>query len=92
MSVTIEEKLFSIRYSCDTQSHLTIKQQSVCQNCKDKPCQTFCPAAVYAFRDGEMDVAFENCVECGTCRIACPHQNIEWVYPQGGHGIAYKIG
>lgn len=92
MSVAIEEKLFSIRYRCDQASHLTIREQSVCQACTEKACLTFCPAAVYAFRDGEIHVAYENCIECGTCRIACSHQNIAWQYPKGGYGIAYKIG
>ena len=92
MSVSIEERLFTIRYRCDDETHLRIKDQSVCQTCGNKPCVTFCPAAVYTYRDGKMHAAYENCVECGTCRIACSHQNIEWRYPKGGFGIAYKFG
>lgn len=92
MSTSIEEKLFTIRYRCDTVSHLYIKDQAVCQACANKPCLTFCPASVYELRDEKIHVAFENCVECGTCRIACPYHNIDWRYPRGGFGIAYKIG
>jgi len=92
MSKSIEDKLFTIRYRCDTESHLVIKDQAVCQQCADKPCLTFCPAAVYELRNGSIHVAYENCVECGTCRIGCTYGNIEWRYPKGGYGIAYKIG
>ena len=91
MSVSIEDLLFTIRYRCDTESHLAIRDQAVCRDCR-KPCLTFCPAEVYTFRDGEMHVAYENCIECGTCRVACSNQNIEWRYPKGGFGVAYKIG
>ncbi len=91
MSTSIEDLLFTIRYRCDTESHLVITDQAVCRDCS-KPCLTFCPAEVYTLRDGEVHVAYENCVECGTCRIACVHRNIEWRYPLGGFGVAYKIG
>ena len=94
MSQSIEERLFMIRYKAAEQSHLVIKDQETCLHCKTKECNFFCPADVYEWHPDEKktSVAFENCIECGTCRLACPHDNIEWVYPTGGHGITYKLG
>jgi ferredoxin like protein len=90
---TIEEKLFTIRYKVDEKSHLIIKDQEVCMRCETKECNYFCPADVYHWEPEQFtSVAFENCIECGTCRIGCPEYNIEWVYPKGGHGITYKFG
>ena len=94
MSTSIEERLFTIRYKADSVSHLIIKDQEVCLNCKTKECNWFCPSDVYLWHDIERmtSVAYENCIECGTCRIGCPLTNIEWVYPKGGYGITYKFG
>ncbi len=90
----ITDKLFLIRYKCDEQSHLLIKQEEACLQCSSKACNYFCPADVYEWDalKKTTGVAFENCIECGTCRIACPADNISWVYPKGGHGITYKFG
>ncbi|GIM44909.1 ferredoxin [Collibacillus ludicampi] len=92
MSGGIEDKLFTIRFKVDENSHLIIKDQEVCKNCATKECNYFCPADVYHWEGAYTSVAFENCIECGTCRIGCPTYNIEWVYPKGGHGITYKFG
>ena len=94
MSQSIEERLFAIRYKADDKSHLIIRDQEVCQKCEAKECNFFCPADVYLWHpeEGMTSVAFENCIECGTCRLGCPTQNIEWVYPKGGYGITYKFG
>lgn len=94
MSQPIEERLYTIRYKADDKSHLIISNQFVCETCESKACNHFCPSDVYLWHDEEhmTSVAFENCIECGTCRIACPHQNIEWVYPKGGYGVTYKYG
>lgn len=90
----IEQRLFSIRYRVDDHPHLSIKGQDVCAACPEKACEWFCPADVYTWHPElcVMSIAYENCVECGTCRIACDSRNIEWQYPTGGYGIAYKFG
>lgn len=93
-NATITDKLFSIRYKCDEASHLAIKDQEVCGRCTGKTCTTVCPAEVYEWEaEAKVNrVAYENCVECGTCRIACSSDNIEWRYPKGGYGITYRFG
>lgn len=93
-SSSISDKLFTIRYKVDDQSHLIIKDHDTCLQCVTKDCTFFCPSDVYEWEE-EMKmttVAYENCIECGTCRIACPPHNIHWVYPKGGYGITYKYG
>ena len=51
-----------------------------------------CPAKVYELNDkGEAMVSFENCLECGTCRVAAPDE-IEWEYPHGGFGVTFRFG
>jgi ferredoxin like protein len=93
--VRIEDKLFLVKFKPDHESHLVIIDQETClHKCKDRPCTVFCPAHVYEWEEAnnKITVGFENCLECGACRIGCPHQNIEWRYPRGGFGVSYKYG
>lgn len=87
----VERKLFTIRYRADEGSHISLADPSACVRCA-RPCLWFCPAAVYRWEGGALHIAYENCLECGTCRIACPLDNVRWRYPTGGYGIAYKRG
>jgi ferredoxin like protein len=87
----VEKRLYSIRYHAAEESHISIVDPALCQTCA-QPCLWFCPAAVYRLEHGQVGIAYENCLECGTCRIACPHGNIEWRNPTGGFGIAYRRG
>ena len=41
---------------------------------------------------GKISVGYQACVECGSCRIGCPHANVDWTLPRGGYGVAYKFG
>lgn len=52
----------------------------------------FCPANVYRLEKDRISVAYEGCLECGSCRIGCPLLNIEWRFPTGGYGISHKFG
>jgi len=90
--VDVQRKLFTTRFKADKTSHLNIKDADVCLGCKDKPCLWFCPAEVYKWEDERITIAFEGCLECGTCRIGCPFDNIDWRYPRGGFGVQYKFG
>lgn len=91
---SMTDKLFTIRYKCDDSSHLSLKDERLCVTCIDKSCNFFCPAEVYHWEQQTRTnrVAYENCVECGTCRIACPSDNVAWHYPKGGYGITYRFG
>ncbi|MDP2662976.1 MAG: 4Fe-4S dicluster domain-containing protein [Dehalococcoidia bacterium] len=93
MTTTVEDKLFTVKFKPDEHSHLEIKDQEVCQKkCGSRPCTTFCPAQVYKYEDQKLMVSYENCLECGCCRLACPYQNVNWRYPRGGFGVTFRYG
>lgn len=83
------------KYQIDeTESHITI-DQTRCEICQNKPCLTVCPAEVYSMVDGRIVARYENCLECGTCTIACEtggQGGIDWRPPQGGFGIVFRYG
>lgn len=88
----LTDKLYTVKYKTDTQSHLQAKDVEVCRSCKDKPCIPRCCAEVYSWEDDHLHIAFENCLECGVCKVICPYDNIDWSYPRGGFGVVYKFG
>lgn len=88
---TIEEKLYTIKINPDNKSHLIIDEET-CRNCKTKVCLYICPAKVYKSNEqnGTIVVNYENCLECGTCRVAC--RKIRWEYPRAKYGVSFKQG
>ncbi len=88
---SIQDKLATIKYNCDSETHLILNQEK-CVNCKEKTCTFICPANVYSSdgASGKIVVQYENCLECGACRISCPNGAIEWHYPKAGHGVVLK--
>ena len=93
MSETLEDKLFLDRFKVDEESHLRIIDERKCiEDCRYQPCLYLCPANVYRLEQDRINVSYEGCLECGSCRIACPQLNIEWRFPRGGYGISHKFG
>ena len=91
----LTEKLGRLKYVTDPDnSHLATKEVEKCRQCRDKPCIPRCPAEVYRWNheEGFLEIAYENCVECGVCKIVCPYDNFLWRYPRGGFGVRYKYG
>ncbi len=91
----IEEKHGTLNYKADQQPHITVPDATICLNkCKDKPCLTGCPAQVYTWEaeKKKVIVSYENCIECGACRMLCPFDNIKCFWPRGGFGVQYKYG
>lgn len=93
-SVNIEEKLFQNRYKVDAgRPHITVRDTDVCQSCDAKPCTVCCPAGCWSVDDGgKIDLVVDGCLECGTCRLVCDSDNVDWNYPRGGFGILFKFG
>lgn len=89
---TLEDKLFLLKFKHDDHSHIEIVSQDVCARCPDKPCTTTCPADVYHWEGDRITVSYENCIECGACRMICPYYNIACVMPRGGYGVQYRYG
>ena len=88
---SIQDKLAVLKYNCANTSHLIVDSE-ICKKCKEKTCTFICPANVYSVDDktGEILVSWENCLECGACRIVCPKNKIDWRYPNSGCGIILK--
>lgn len=87
----IDDKLSLIKYKTDKKSHLRV-DQDICNKCKSKCCTHICPADVYNWSEEKntLEIRYENCLECGACRICCPHKCIDWQYPDGG--VTFKQG
>lgn len=92
--LSLDNRLGLDKYEIDEQSHISI-EHSRCANCGLKPCLTVCPAAVYVWVEDKVAIRYENCLECGTCTIACEgggNGAINWHPPQGGFGIVFRYG
>lgn len=89
--LSLEDKLFTVRRKNYRESHIKLDPQ-LCKDCSSRICTRICPAEVYLWNEAEdrVDIRYENCLECGTCRVACEMHNIEWSNPVGGAGIVYK--
>lgn len=89
----LENKLYTVKYTPDTISHLKPNQED-CKECLAKPCIKICPAGVYEWNEEaqKLIVNYENCLECGACRIACEMNSLEWEYPKGTKGVTFKQG
>lgn len=89
--VSVDDKLYLNYYKVNNRSHLNIKNMEICSNCKEKTCTHICPASVYECRDENIVISHEGCLECGACKLGCPHNNIDWKYPDGGFGVQYRL-
>ena len=89
----IEQELYINKYHVDEgQAHLRVKDPAVCRRCAARPCTLVCPAAVYVWERDRLTIQYSGCLECGSCRFICPHDNLEWSYPRGGFGVVLKLG
>ena len=91
-TLSLEDKLFLDGFRPDEESHLVIIDPKSCATCERKPCTYICPSKCYRWEQEQLTVFYEGCLECGSCRISCPHTNIEWRYPRGGFGVSFKFG
>lgn len=91
--MTLEKKLATLKYTPDEVSHLNPNNED-CKTCEHRPCENVCPAGVYEWMEEEekLLVKYENCLECGACRIACEKKSLKWEYPKGTKGVMFKKG
>jgi len=89
--MTIEDKLASVKTKRDGNSHIHIDQVK-CSSCGDKICLLICPAETYEEINGKINAVYENCLECGSCRIACSKGAIYWKNPRGAFGVTFFNG
>jgi ferredoxin like protein len=92
MEVNVKAKLGNDTIKADSEKHIKIKAE-VCRDCREKYCLYVCPAHVYILdKEGVLAIELDGCLECGTCKIACSKNAIEWNYPRAGFGVQYKYG
>jgi ferredoxin like protein len=92
MDVNIKAKLGKNTIKVDSQKHIKIKKE-ICKDCQERFCVYVCPARVYTLStDGDIELELDGCLECGTCKISCVKNAIEWDYPRAGYGVQYRFG
>jgi ferredoxin like protein len=88
-----DQRLGLIRYNIDKEPHIKIeKTKCAYLACENKPCINGCPAGCFTLENNRLHYQYEDCIECGTCKIVCPYDAIDWNYPRGRFGISYKYG
>ena len=90
---SLEQKMATTRIASHPNSHLAVRDMETCRTCVLRPCVEICPGGVYDYSEAEaLDVQHCNCLECGSCKIVCEFDNIDWSYPPGGFGVEYSRG
>ncbi len=91
--MTVLQKLGFDKYELDEgHPHITVHEEVCREKCPDLACLYVCPAAVYSQVNGVIVADWAGCVECGTCKVSCPTDALDWVYPRGGFGVVYREG
>jgi len=95
---SVEAKLGTLEWKKSPETHISLRDaspQAPCAlQCGPKTCVAVCPAKVYEWEAAHQKVVvnYENCIECGACRMLCPYDNIICDWPLGGTGVKYKYG
>ena len=90
--LSIDDRLALAPRNVGRISHIEVDQEKF-KLSRDKTALFLCPAKVYDLKEetGECIVNFENCLECGTCNVACS-EYVKWKNPSGVFGVSYKYG
>jgi ferredoxin like protein len=92
-NMSVPEKLSINKYELDEGvPHIEVNNDLCQKECTLKPCLYVCPAIVYTEQDGKIMADWAGCLECGTCKAACPTEALKWFYPRGGFGVIYRYG
>jgi ferredoxin like protein len=88
----IKQRLGLIGYNIDKEyEHIHVTPE-ICAKCPHYFCTYACPAQCFTLVEGRLVYRYEDCVECGTCDIACDQGSVKWTHPRGGFGVKYKFG
>lgn len=91
--MNIEAKLGLDVFKIHTEPHIIINHEICRAKCQIRYCLHICPAELYTVdQQGDVQVNYEGCLECGTCLIACSYEALTWHYPEAGHGVQYRFG
>lgn len=86
----LEDILNNNVWDVDQEPHIRLYSER-CVDCPTKACLRLCPAECFTLLEGRVLFSYEGCLECGTCRVVCPKEAIEWNYPVSGRGIHYRF-
>ena len=90
--LNLKSKLGLDVFKHDNSPHITIKA-GMARNEKLKEVIKICPAGLYHLNEkGEVELNLDGCLECGSCRIWCGTELLDWNYPSGGAGVQYRFG
>lgn len=91
---TVTERLAKNSYEVDEgNSHIVVHQDEARRTGTGKLLVRVCPAHVYSEEaDGTISVEYAACLECGTCLAVAAPGTLEWHYPDGAMGIAFREG
>ncbi|MEM3952077.1 MAG: 4Fe-4S dicluster domain-containing protein [Nitrososphaerota archaeon] len=90
--IKITEALNTNIWDVDSRPHIKVDYEKCRKLCDKKICTLLCPAGCYTLSDDGILFSYEGCLECGTCRIVCPHEAVKWDYPLSGRGVQYRFG
>jgi electron-transferring-flavoprotein dehydrogenase len=86
-----------VKHEHDQPSHLRIKPEMESFVASGESLKTwgapearFCPAKVYEYEEGKLQINAQNCIHCKCCSIKTPKEFIEWTVPEGGGGPQYS--
>jgi ferredoxin like protein len=88
---SIEDKLALNKYDVDKDVHIRVREE-ICELCEKHPCLYACPADCFKLKEEHITFSYEGCLECGSCKIICGDEAIEWILPRAGFGICYQYG
>ena len=90
----VEEKLGADKFNVDKANpHIIVLQQP--ESLADlKKLVNGCPAGLYHEAEGGgVRFKYEECLECGSCRILAPGTVVsQWDYPEGTMGVEFRYG
>ncbi|MCK4388589.1 MAG: ferredoxin family protein [Dehalococcoidia bacterium] len=90
-SASIEDKLANNKYDIDKEVHVSIRED-ICKKCDEHYCLFACPADCFKLTEDHITFSYEGCLECGSCKIVCDKDAIDWTLPRAGFGICYQYG
>ncbi len=91
MKKKLEERLGLLKYNFDKEPHIKVNMEK-CEHCDPRACVAGCPAGCFKVQEEKLVFTYEDCIECGTCKIICPRNAIEWNYPRGTFGVSFRHG
>ncbi len=83
----IEELIRRNIWEIDREPHIKILKE---EDLSVKALTRLCPMRCYVLEENKLVFHYEECVECGLCRVLSDPASLKWEHPRGGKGIIYR--